>query len=210
MATRIFDIGKITPEELKRTAADMRAGAVAVFPTDTVYGIGACIFCEEALSRIYAIKERPQKMPFQLLLSETEQAQQVAEFSASSQKLAQAFWPGGLTLIVPPKKGKESLARGFSGIGLRVPAYRFLTGFIKEVQAPLASTSANLHGQPVITEEKELVDTFFGKVDLIFTAGTLSPCASSVVDMMQTPRLLREGCISKKQLENVLSESINN
>lgn len=204
MKTRIFKTADLTPQQITALSREIEQGAVAVLPTDTVYGIATGAFAEASIQQIYRIKNRPATSPLQLLAPNVEVVRTCAEVSPEAEKIAAAFWPGGLTLILPPKPHARNLTRGFAGLGFRVPDYTFLTVLLEQMQTPMACTSANLHDQPVITEEQTLVETFDGKVDFIFRAGTLSPTASSVVDMTVRPRLLREGSISRNKLERVL------
>lgn len=201
--TRIFNAADVTPEILAAAAREIEAGALAVVPTDTVYGIGTGAFCEASVEQIYKIKERPSTSPLQILTGSFEQACAAAEFSAGAKRLARAFWPGGLTLILPPTSQGRALARGFAGLGLRVPGNAFLVALLQAMKNPLASTSANLHGQPVLTREEDVLKTFDGKVDFIFLGGTLSPMASSVADLTKDPLLLREGSVPRAELERV-------
>ncbi len=201
--TRIFNVADVTLQTISRAAREIDAGAVAVVPTDTVYGIGTGAFCEEAVGRIYKIKERPATSPLQILTGSLEQARTAAEFSPGAERLARAFWPGGLTMILPPSIQGRALTRGFAGLGLRVPGNAFLIGLLQAMKGPLASTSANLHGRPVLTREEDVLKTFDGKVDFIFLGGTLSPTASSVADLTESPLLLREGSVPRAELERV-------
>lgn len=207
MQTHIFDVAKLTAQQISQLAHALERGAVAVLPTDTVYGIGTGAYCEESIQRIYQLKNRPASSPLQLLAGSTVQAQVVAEFSPQAQKLADRFWPGALTLVLPPLDKGRPLTRGFAGLGLRVPGDPFLQKLLNEMSGPLACTSANVHGQNVITTQEILLNTFSGKVDYIIHAGTLSPLASSVVDLTAAARLLREGAISRAALEQTLGQS---
>lgn len=208
MKTRIFKTADLSPEDVSRLASELQAGAVGVLPTDTVYGIGTGAYEEASIQRIYQLKNRPATSPLQLLTGSLAQARQAAKFSQGAEKLAVRFWPGGLTLIVPPTEQGKPLCRGFAGLGFRVPGHTFLVELLRKMSGPLACTSANLHGQDVITEEKILLETFDGKVDYILLDGTLSPVASSVVDLTAAPRLLREGAISRRALEETLGEKL--
>ena len=206
--TQIFNAADVSSAQLQTVALAMAQGAVAVVPTDTVYGLATGALCESGIEKIYQLKNRPARQPLQLLMHRVEQARTVAVFSALAEKLAGAYWPGALTLILPPTSKGKALLRGAVGLGIRVPAMPFLQQFLACLNGPLACTSANEHGQPVFTQEEDLVKCFDGKVDFIFKGGTLSPTASSVVDLTQTPRLLREGALSKTTLEKTLGESI--
>lgn len=209
MNTQIFNINSLTPLQLEQAARALTDGAVAVFPTDTVYGIGTNAFKEESISRIYAIKERPSASALQILTGTLAQAQEVVQWSPAAQKLAEAFWPGALTVILPPSAKGEPLRRGFAALGLRVPGNEFLVRLLARMGAPMASTSANLHGQPTLTREEDILQTFTGKVDLIFLGGTLSPVASSVITLAEEkPRLLREAAVSRAELEKVLGSTV--
>ena len=202
--THIFNVSEVTGKQILQAARDLEQGAVAVLPTDTVYGIGTAAGQEKSIQTIYQLKNRPATSPLQLLSGSVEQVKQEAVLSAQAQRLASAFWPGGLTLILPPTQHGKIFLRGSAGLGFRVPNCLFLLELLEEMYVPLACTSANLHGQDVITNERELLDTFVGEVDYIFCAGTLSPVASSVVDMTGNPKLLREGALTHKQLEQTM------
>lgn len=207
--TRIFDIHTLTHAQKSEIARAMSEGAVVVFPTDTVYGIGTGAFCEDATQQIYRLKNRPATQPLQILTSSVEQAQRVAVLNEPARKLAKAYWPGALTLILPPSQEGKNLTRGFAGLGLRVPNYPPLTDILAQMVMPISSTSANLHGQPVLTDEKEVLSAFAQKVDIIIKGGLLSPTASSVVDLTgKNPVLLREGALSKTDLEHILQEPL--
>ena len=208
--TRIFKVTELTEEQLAHAARDLEQGAVAVLPTDTVYGMATAAGQEKSIQTIYLLKNRPATSPLQLLSGHVEQVRQFARLTAGAQRLAATFWPGGLTLILPPTPDGEKFLRGALGLGFRIPNHLFLIKLLQQLRVPLACTSANLHGQDVITQERILLDTFDGKVDYIFCAGTLSPVASSVVDVTGAPKLLREGVLTRAQLESVLGEPFDN
>ena len=205
--TQIFNAACMTTQDIAHVAHALDEGAVVIFPTDTVYGIGCSSSCQQAVKKIYRLKERPAGQPLQILISGFEEAQKIAVFSKGAAALAQKFWPGALTLVVPPSQKGLALARGAKGLGLRVPACATLLKILQNMKSPLCSTSANLHGQPVLTKEEGLETLWGTEIDIIIKGGTLSPVASSVVDMTQdnTPRLLREGSISRKELSAVFS-----
>ena len=209
MKSRIFPINTMTPQQLAEAAALIDGGAVVVYPTDTVYGIGANAFDEEAIGRIYEIKQRPASAALQILVGTTAQARQIVQWNEDAEKLARAYWPGALTMILRPKEKGTPLRRGFEGLGLRVPAHPSLARLLGKLKNPLAATSANLHGRPVFTDEKEVEYFFGGKADLILTGGTLGARASSVIDLTgPAPHLLREEAVARAELENILAKPI--
>ena len=202
--SRIYRIDEMSMQEMKAVAAQIDAGAVAVFPTDTVYGIGTGAFCEESIGKIYAIKQRPAKVALQILIGSVEQAKEVVSWSETAEKLAEAFWPGGLTMILPANEKGAPLLRGFEGLGLRVPAHQKLVQLLAQMKNPLASTSANRHTFPVITDEEELLQFFEGQADLLLLGGKCSALSSTVINMLSAPALLREGAISRREIEETL------
>jgi len=202
--TQIFNIDEATPALFSATAQALEQGAVAVIPTDTVYGIATGAFCEGSIARICQLKKRSLGQPFQFLMANADQVRHVAAWPPQAAALAGAFWPGALTLVLPPAEEGRPLLRGFAGLGIRVPDTVFLQRLLGALQGPLACTSANEHGKPVLTCEQDLVELFEGKVDFIFKGGTLSPVPSSVVDLTERPRLLREGALARATLEQVM------
>lgn len=208
MKTHIFKTAEMTPEYIEMAAQAIGEGAVAVFPTDTVYGIGTAAFDEDAIGRIYRIKERPAGAALQILTGTVAQAREVTAWNQDAQKLADKFWPGALTMILKPSEKGLPLRRGFAGLGLRVPGNPFLVQLLSAMPCPAASTSANLHGQPTLTAEEDILNTFDGKTDFIFLGGTLSPVASSVLDLTAEPKLVREAAVSKAELEETLGRTI--
>ena len=199
----------MTVSEWQEAATSIEKGAVAVLPTDTVYGVGTGAFCEESILRIYHLKQRPAGAPLQILTGSAEQAREVASFSDLAEQCARSFWPGALTMILPPNEKGRALTRRFEGLGIRVPGNKFLVDLLSRMVGPMACTSANVHGQPTIVEEKSILETFDGKVDFIFLGGTLSPVPSSVINLITgTPTLLREGGIPREELEQVLGQPL--
>ena len=206
--TQIFNWHELTPALLEKTAQALKQGALAILPTDTVYGIATGAFCEESIAEICRLKNRSQQQPLQFLMSGTERVHDIAVFSPQAEKLAQAYWPGALTMILPATPEGKPLLRGFNGLGIRVPAMPVLQQMLMRLEGPLACTSANEHGKPVLTSDQDLVELFEGKVDFIFKGGTLSPISSSVVDLTADPRLLRAGALSKEKLEQAMGCSL--
>ena len=202
MKTQIFNTRTLTPDTIRPFAIALEQGALAVFATDTVYGLGTGALCEAAVRQIYALKQRPLTQPLQLLAASEAAAHRWAQFPPGAQSLARAYWPGALTLILPPTPAGRPLLRNAQGLGIRVPNDLFLQQLLAAMNQPICATSANLHGQPVLTDEQAVVDTFSGRVDYLFVNATLHPTPSSVVDFTSPqPHLLREGALSKTQLE---------
>lgn len=197
--TLILNINTATQAELVSAARRIREGAVVVFPTDTVYGIGACVANTAAIDRIYIIKERTRAKPLPLFAHSLAGARELVQFTPQAEKLASRFWPGKLTLILPPLPDKAAFAHGEKGIGVRVPGLARLRNWLVYIGEPLAQTSANLSGSPALTSEAAVIEQFIGKADIIITGGELCGSESTVADLTcPTPSVLREGAVSAK------------
>ncbi len=195
MTAKIIDIGKASAEEMRSAALAVRDGAVAALPTDTVYGLVTGAFSPDSVKRIYALKRRPADKPLPLFAPSLAQARELAQWSSRSLSLARAFWPGALTIILPPSEKGRPLTLGAPGIGLRVPAHEFLLGFLRH-SGVLCQTSANLSGQGSVIREDAVLRDFSGTADYIFTGGTVGGKESSVVDMLEDePKMLRNGAV---------------
>ncbi|MFA6583542.1 MAG: L-threonylcarbamoyladenylate synthase [Elusimicrobiaceae bacterium] len=206
MKTLILDFKTARPRELFNAALAVREGAVAVFPTDTVYGIGTCAYERKSVLRIYGIKQRDLSKPLPVFSASLRAAKSVVEISPKAELLAEKFWPGQLTLILPPFPGNEALALGTTGIGIRVPEHVFLSGWLGVMGKPLAQTSANLSGSPALKDERAIIEQFDGLADIIITGGTLAGTESTVLDMTaDTPSILRRGAIAEQEILNVLN-----
>lgn len=194
-----------TDDHTLREAAEIIArGGVVVFPTDTVYGLCCDLFHAEAVDRIYAIKGRPAGMPLIAMFAEVAQWPQVAAaMPATAARYMAQYWPGPLTIIVParPEIPPEALGGGHT-VGLRIPDHTQAHALLAAAGCPLATTSANLSGQPAALTAQQAAEQLGGSVDLIFDAGpTPGGMASTVVDCTtDPPRVLREGPITAQML----------
>lgn len=208
MKTQIFPINQLSTAQATEIVDALRNGAVIAVATDTVYGVGCDAFNATARQRIYVLKNRPAHMPLQILIDSVETAKKLVQWDERTERLARAYWPGPLTIISRPTSSGRTLLNGFEGLGLRIPNHEGLLKLLAAFRAPLACTSANTHGRAVITNEADLCAFCQGKVDYILTDGTLSPVASSVIDVTNEANLLREGSLSRQVLEDVLKEPL--
>lgn len=208
MKTKIFPINQLTDAQLCELVHAIENGAVIATATDTVYGLAACAYNASAIERIYVLKNRPEHMPLQILIDSVSSAKKWVQWDARADKLARACWPGALTLIARPTPQGRPLLRGTPGLGLRVPQQGVLLRLLAALHSPLACTSANVHGQPVITKQKDLQQFCDGRVDYMLTAGTLDAVASSVVDITGDTKLLREGIFKRNALEKILKAPV--
>ena len=183
-----------------RAADALRAGRVVAFPTETVYGLGVRAGDGSARRRLSALKGRDPGKPFQLLLADVRQALRIApEMPEAARRLADAFWPGPLTLVVSDSRGKWQ--------GLRVPDHAVPRAIARRLGGALLATSANRAGEPPAVRAEEIARTFDDKLELIIDGGAAgSGKPSSVVKVWRRKwELLREGAISRARIESVIS-----
>ncbi|MCX6001730.1 MAG: L-threonylcarbamoyladenylate synthase [Chloroflexi bacterium] len=202
---------KITPAllgQVKKTTDIMRSGGIVAYPTDTVYGLGADIFNNAAVTRIFAVKKRPLTMPLPVLIAETSQLGELVEFiPAAATVLMDRFWPGGLTIVFAKAPAFDSLVLAGSGkIAVRLPGHSITLRLIQELGRPMVGTSANLHNCPAALTAKEVRDQLGDTVDFILDGGSCpGGIESTVVDItMNPPVILRKGAVPAKDLMDLL------
>jgi L-threonylcarbamoyladenylate synthase len=185
---------KFDEKSLKKAIEILKSGGVVIFPTETVYGIGALADKEEAIKRIFKIKNRPEDKPLQILIANLEQAKDLAqEIKGKSEELAKKYWPGPLTLVLKKKSSVSDLITASKEtVGLRMPAQDWLLKLISKV-GPLAASSANLSGE---TDPSSALEVTI-EADLLLDGGKCKlGQASTVVDVsVDPPLILREGRI---------------
>ncbi|MBD3392892.1 MAG: threonylcarbamoyl-AMP synthase [Chitinivibrionales bacterium] len=190
-------------DSLVKLAARIRDGAVFVYPTETIYGIGGVIE-DEVEGRILAAKKRgPDKHMILVAGSRDSFASLGLEFDKHLQALADAFWPGNLTIVVPSKVlGRD--------VGVRVSAHPFLTALAEHLHQPVYSTSANLSGQPYVNDTDTIFARFAESIDFMIDAGPLPPSQPSTV-VGPSPEsgvaLLREGAIPASEIYQVAGKA---
>ncbi len=198
-----------TPQTIAEAARLIRSGAVVVYPTDTVYGIGGDATNRDAIDRVLCLKQRPSGKPLPVLVSDTAAAQLIARFDARAERLAEAFWPGALSLVLPLASGAElapGVAAGGATVGLRVPDHAVALALMHDADCPLAGPSANPAGANSPTDVHAIAVSLGEGVAMILDAGP-SPggIASTVLDLSgPLARILRAGAIARTALETVL------
>jgi L-threonylcarbamoyladenylate synthase len=180
-------------------------GGVIGIPTDTVYGIACRPDDPSAVERIYAIKQRPATMELSLLGAEVADLATLAVMSAAAYRLAAAFWPGPLSLIVPARRpSRLAIPRTGDSVSIRVPDHDLLRRLLR-LTGPLASTSANLHGQSSAVSAAEAVAALGDRLDAVLDGGPAKGRASTIIDLVSTPpRVLRTGPLSADELRPFL------
>jgi L-threonylcarbamoyladenylate synthase len=204
---QLFDAGSLSDGALEQILSFLRAGGVIAFPTDTAYGLGADPFNEGAVRRIFEIKRRSETKPILLLVNSMEMASRVATLSDKAMALAERFWPGPLTMILPARESIPSVVTAGTGsVGIRWPDAPFPQRLIAAFHRPITATSANLAGLPSTVTVAEVREQLGESVDLVVDGGTLpARGGSTLIDLTEIPaRLLREGPIPEAELSDVL------
>jgi L-threonylcarbamoyladenylate synthase len=184
-------------EGIAKAAESLAAGWPVGIPTDTVYGLAADPFQPGASDRIFEAKRRPRALNLPLLVDGTEQALSVATaVPAIALAFMERFWPGALTLVIPIRPGLGAdLGDDEATVGVRCPDHPVPLALCSAA-GPLATTSANRHGQPTLTTAEEVAAEFGDEVPVVLDAGTCTGDPSTVVDCTGVePKLLREGRI---------------
>lgn len=194
---------------LAEAAALLRAGELVAFPTETVYGLGADATDPAAVARIFAAKERPRFNPLISHLPDLAAALAEGVFDAPARRLAETFWPGPLTLVVPAQPGSRisDLARaGLPSVALRVPAHPLAQALLSQVGRPVAAPSANRSGRVSPTRATHVLDDLAGRIAAVLDGGaTPVGVESTVVACLGgPPRLLRPGGITRAALRAIL------
>jgi L-threonylcarbamoyladenylate synthase len=187
-------------EEIGQGVACLKAGGVVVFPTDTLYGVGADVFSLPALRRVFALKGRPLRLALPVLVSDWEQVGSVAQdIPELGFRLAQRFWPGPLTLVLPRSDRLPDLVTGgLDTVAVRMPDHPIPLALAREFGGPITGTSANPSGQADLLTLEAVVAQLGHGVDYVIRCGPApAGIPSTVVDVTTgTPRLVREGALA--------------
>jgi L-threonylcarbamoyladenylate synthase len=194
--------------KVEAAIAALDAGGIVAVPTDTVYGLAAEVSQPTAVAMLFKLKERPTFVPLPVMVDSVEQIEFLGvEWPDEAQMLAEAFWPGGLTIIVRvPHELAEMLGSTDDTAGFRIPDDDVLRRMMA-VLGPFAVTSANEHGQNPCYSAYEVLERFSSRDELVgvIDGGERSGDVSSVVDLSVMPwRVLREGTVSMDELARVL------
>ena len=210
MNTQLLNrISRADPDAIARGGEILRAGGLVVFPTETVYGLGADATNDAAVAAIFEAKGRPQFNPLIVHVSDKAQAAGLVEFSTLAERLADTFWPGALTLVLPRKSNSPvSLlaSAGLDTIAVRMPSHPVAAALIKAAGRPVAAPSANVSGRISATAASHAVSELGSKVDLILDGGA-APLGieSTVVGFSgERPLLLRPGAVTREALAHLV------
>lgn len=200
------------PAELDRAASILRQGGLVAFPTETVYGLGALGLDVAAVERIFLAKGRPHSDPVILHVAEPEGVRPLVRgFPETALRLAEAFWPGPLTLVLPKSDLVPPIVTaGRDSVAVRIPAHPVARELIGRVGAPIAAPSANLFSRTSPTNAQHVLADLGGRIDAVLDGGPADVgVESTVLDLRgPTPVVLRPGGVSREAIEAVLGERV--
>jgi L-threonylcarbamoyladenylate synthase len=209
LGTRVLQADQAGIEAAARCLA---AGGLVAFPTETVYGLGADARQGEAVARLYAAKGRPSFNPLIAHVADLAAARRLGAFSAAAEKLAAAFWPGPLTLVLPKLGGcpvSDLALAGLDSVAVRVPAHRTAQALLAAFGGPVVAPSANRSGHVSPTSAAHVLADLRGRIDLVLDGG---PCPvgveSTIVACLTEPTLLRPGGVPRAEIERVLERQL--
>jgi L-threonylcarbamoyladenylate synthase len=193
-------------ESIAQAGKLLREGRLVAFPTETVYGLGANALDEGAVAAIFAAKERPRFNPLIVHVRDSDEAGELVQFHPLASALAEAFWPGGLTLVLPRREPCPLallVSGGLPTAAIRAPAHPVARSLVEAAGVPIAAPSANRAGRISPTSAADAADELRGRVDLILDGG---PCALGIESTVigfdgKNPILLRPGAVPREEIE---------
>lgn len=204
------DPDNIDYDIIKEAARIINSGGIVVFPTETVYGIGADALNDDAVDKIFKAKGRPQDNPLIVHIAEFDELYDlISEVTDKAKILAEKYWPGPMTMILNKKDIlSDKITAGLKTAAIRLPVNQIALAIIKESKKPIAAPSANTSGKPSPTEVSHVIEDLMGKVDMIIDGGsTYIGLESTVVDMTtDIPMILRPGGITLEDIVKVLGK----
>lgn len=209
METRLFSTKK---EDLQEAAELIKSGKTVIFPTETVYGLGANAMDDDAVRAIFTAKGRPADNPLIVHLDSFDKVDRyVKEIPVNAKKLAEAYWPGPMTLILPKKECISNVvSAGLDTVGIRIPQSEVARCFLAYCDLPVAAPSANLSGKPSPTTFEHCKDDMMGRVDgIICGEDSLVGVESTVIDACgDIPIILRPGGVTPEMIKSVCGDVI--
>ncbi|MEE8402734.1 MAG: L-threonylcarbamoyladenylate synthase [Candidatus Hydrothermarchaeaceae archaeon] len=191
---------------IKEAADALKRGALVIYPTDTLYGLGCNALDESAVEQVFAAKNRQASKPLPIAVSDIPMLKRYAELTDTGERLAEAFLPGALTLVLKKRNLPDVLTGGLPKVGVRIPKSDIALRLIELSGAPITATSANISGNPPPVSAEDAASQI-KEADIVLDEGLLAGSApSTVVDLTGKPKILRDGVIKRGELERVIGE----
>src|SRR5262245_55938789 len=203
----------VTPEAVAEAVRCLKAGGLVAFPTETVYGLGADATNARAIARLYEAKGRPAFNPLIAHVRDAAAARDLGKLDPVATRLAEVFWPGPLTLVVPRQPGcpiAELATAGLATVALRVPAHPMARDLLAAFGGPIVAPSANCSGHVSPTTAQHVLADLRGRIDLLLDGGP-SPVGleSTIIACIDEPTLLRPGGLPRIGIERVLGHALS-
>ncbi len=188
--------------EIRKAIKLLKQGELIVYPTDTLYGLGADIFNEEAIKKVYEVKKRPFDLPLSIAIASVDEINEYAYMNEIAYKIAREFLPGAITIILKKRKVIPDIIAK-EKIGIRIPANEIALKIAKEL--PITATSANIHGKNPPKEIKEAKEQLGNKIALYIDGGKLPGKPSTIVDVSEGKiKIIREGAIRRGEIWKIM------
>ncbi len=200
---------RASKEAIEEAVRIIQKGGVIIFPTDTVYGLGADATNGSAVGRVFRIKKRPEGKPVPIIISDLEMARKLAYFDKKTEEILLSIWPGPVTALLQKRAIlPEAVANGMPTIALRIPDYKITHYMVVQCGVPIVATSANVSGQPASNKLEDVLNQFAKepKPDLVLDAGNLKFSEpSTILDLSRgKPIITRVGVVNKKKLFDII------
>lgn len=197
-------------KQIREAVTILKNGGVVAYPTDTVYGLGACMTDINAVDRIFQVKGRPKGMALPVLLADMKQIEKiVTDFTPAAQQLVKEFFPGALTIILPKNDGvPDIITGGGKTIAFRIPNHPVPLAIVKGLGKPIVGTSANLSGHPSGLTAAAVREQIGDKIDMVIDGGKCpGGIESTVIDLSgEKPVIRRQGVIPIEKLRKILPD----
>lgn len=214
--TKVIDVSMICDREnqeldqqLREAAACLKKGGLVAFPTETVYGLGADALSDTAARRIYEAKGRPSDNPLIVHIADVKDVEVLAYVNDKAKILAQSFWPGPLTMILPKKPAVPyGTTGGLDTVAIRMPSHPVALSLIRQSGIYVAAPSANKSGRPSPTKADHVVEDMMGRIEYIIDGGQVGiGIESTIIDLStEKPTILRPGFVTRKMLEEIIGD----
>lgn len=209
MKAKYFPMSESNPNinGIIECAEILSKGGIAVFPTETVYGVGANVFDPRAVERLYTAKCRPREKALLCHLFSSDQAEEIGYLDDTARALLKAFTPGPLTVIVKKKPCiGDNVTSGMNTVGLRFPSNNVFLELAKQCGFPIAATSANISGETSPAEAKAAINSLGDRVDAVIDSGvTPVGVPSTIISLAENkPVILRQGAVTEKMINEVI------
>lgn len=200
------DMGEATTEAVEKAVGDLKEGKLIIYPTETVYGIGADVFNEAAAKKVFIAKNRPFDMPLSVAVSDLEMMRTIAEVTPVAEKLAKAFLPGPLTIIIKKKPDVPDIVTSMSDkVGIRIPDHPVAREIARRF-GPIITTSANKHSQPDAVTAQEAAKELSEHAETCLDSGPCSLGKPSTIIWINGDEIeiVRQGAITRDQIREAL------